>query len=341
MLAEVGLPGRVQRRVAAVVEKQLQLDLGITRSVKQTLGHVPVVGADGLDIAHAIGVLPLGGAEGHQETQGIVVGHLGLAVGLLDVLPPGVVQALVHRAAVGPIGLDRLPEIVVDALVVGVPVLNDQRVDTFGVFGRQTEADRRAIVHQVQRVVVEAEFFGQLFDDDAEVVKGVVKFVNRRHGAVAVTGIIRRHEVELVSQLGDQVAEHMRRSGEAVQQQQGWCIGRSGLAIENGLPIDFNGAVFDLGWRGRAAVDQANQQHHGGDKGGGISFQVFHRSFLLCSGAQAPFGFFDWHIVGAHVAPLHQSVRVKFPMFIAVGAVPLAGASTEAEPRKAADSVRA
>jgi hypothetical protein len=74
------------------------LPIGVPGAIQQWLDHEPVVRADGLLVPDAIGVLPLGRTEGHQEAKSLVVGHLGLLVGRLDVLPEGVVESLMTAA---------------------------------------------------------------------------------------------------------------------------------------------------------------------------------------------------------------------------------------------------
>ena len=71
VLAEIGVPFRVERRVAAVAIEQRQLDLGVPRPVEERLVDVPVVGADRLLVPDAVGVLPDGGLPGEKAAQGL------------------------------------------------------------------------------------------------------------------------------------------------------------------------------------------------------------------------------------------------------------------------------
>ena len=54
------------------------------------------------------------------------------------------------RRAIRPVGLDRVPELL-QALLVGVAVLHDQRRDPLRMLQRQPIAHGRAIVHDVER----------------------------------------------------------------------------------------------------------------------------------------------------------------------------------------------
>ena len=126
VFAKIGLPTGVERGIAAVVVEQLKLNLRIAWPIQQPLGDVPIVGADRLLIANAVGVLPLRRAQGHDKAQRVFIRHIGLLVSGLNVLPKRVVEALVDGRAIFPICLDRFPEIVVDPFGVSVAVLDDE-----------------------------------------------------------------------------------------------------------------------------------------------------------------------------------------------------------------------
>lgn len=126
MLSHVGLPGGVQRRIGAVAVEHLQLNGGVARPIEQCLVGIPCVGADGGDVPCAIGILPLGGAFGEEETKSGLIGHLGLLVSRFDVFPEWIVEADVDRVTVLPVRFDGFPEDIVEALVVGIAILNDE-----------------------------------------------------------------------------------------------------------------------------------------------------------------------------------------------------------------------
>ena len=118
-----------------------------------------------------------------------------------------------------PVRLDRLPEVVVESLVVGVAVLHDDGGDPLRMLDSQTVADRCAVVLHVDGVLRQPELLGELVDHLRQVVERVSELVVRRHRAVAVAGIVRRDHVILVGQRGNQIAEHLRAGRKAVEQQ--------------------------------------------------------------------------------------------------------------------------
>ena len=65
---------------------------------------------------------------------------------------------------VGPVGLDRIPERL-EALLVGVAVLDDERRDAIGMLEREPIADGRAVIHEIDRIVLDAELRQQAVDD--------------------------------------------------------------------------------------------------------------------------------------------------------------------------------
>ena len=109
VLAEILLPFRVQRRVTAVAEEQVELDFIVPLAVKQELVVGRAVWADEFWRLHAVRVLPFGRVLREQPAERIPL-------------------RLVARFF--PIRLDRLPEVVVQALIVGVAVLDHDRRDT-------------------------------------------------------------------------------------------------------------------------------------------------------------------------------------------------------------------
>jgi len=111
VLAEVFLPLWIEGRIAAIAVEQRQLNLLVSWPVQERLHMSPSVGTDGFGVANTMEVLPFGRIEIQQRAQ---------AIALL-------------LAAIFPIGFDRLPKLVVDAFVVGVAVLHDQRLDTLRV----------------------------------------------------------------------------------------------------------------------------------------------------------------------------------------------------------------
>src|SRR5262245_31921833 len=103
VLAEVLLPLRVQRRVATVAEEQVELDLVVARTVEQELVVGWSVGADEFRVPHPVRILPPGRLIFYEPAEGV---------------------ALLLAGRLLPVRLDRLPEIVVQALLVRLAVLH-------------------------------------------------------------------------------------------------------------------------------------------------------------------------------------------------------------------------
>jgi len=92
VFAEVFLPLRVQRRVTAVAEEQVELNLVVPLAVEKELVVGRPIRADEFGVLDSVRVLPLGGFVANQTANGVA---LLLAVRLF------------------PVRLDRLPEVVV------------------------------------------------------------------------------------------------------------------------------------------------------------------------------------------------------------------------------------
>jgi len=120
MLSEVLLPRRIEGWVTAVAEKQVELDLVVSLAVEQELVLGRSVWADELRILRPGRVLPFGRVVGEQPAKGVTL--------LLAVWVP-------------PVLLDRLPEVVVEALLVGVAVLDDDGGDPLRVLDGKSVAD--------------------------------------------------------------------------------------------------------------------------------------------------------------------------------------------------------
>ena len=69
VLPEILLPRRVQRRVAAIAQEQVELDLVVAFAVKQELVVGRAVRADELGVFHAGCILPLGCVVSQKASQ--------------------------------------------------------------------------------------------------------------------------------------------------------------------------------------------------------------------------------------------------------------------------------
>ena len=138
---------------------------------------------------------------------------------------------------VGPIGLDRIPEFL-EPFFVGVAVLHDQSGDALRMFQGQAPSNRCAIVHDIHRVARDPELIEQATHQLTEAIERVGKLGAVGHVALPVTGIVRCDHVIAVGKRRDQVAEHVRRGRESVQQQHHRRRWRSSLPIEDVDAID-------------------------------------------------------------------------------------------------------
>ena len=98
---------------------------------------------------------------------------------------------------------------------------------------------------------LQPDLLRELLDHLGQMVEGVVELVHGGHRAVAVAGVVRGHQMELVGQGRDQVAEHVRTGGEAVEQEDDGGVLRPRLAVENIQAVDLHGPVGHpgLGYR--------------------------------------------------------------------------------------------
>src|SRR6516225_7068780 len=134
--AEELLKGWIERHIGAIVKKEIELDLGVAGSIQTQLVQHPSGRVQEARVLHAILVLPLGRFRVHQETNCFTILGCRLV----------------------PVFLDRVPELQ-KTLVIRVAVLNDQRLNAFGVTESKTIANRRTVVHHVHRIVFQAEMF--------------------------------------------------------------------------------------------------------------------------------------------------------------------------------------
>ena len=84
VLAEVLLPARIQRWVAAIAEEQVELNFVVTFAIEQELIFGRTVGADEFGVLHSVGVLPLRCIVGEQIANGVA---FFLAFRLLSSIP--------------------------------------------------------------------------------------------------------------------------------------------------------------------------------------------------------------------------------------------------------------
>jgi hypothetical protein len=105
-----------------------------------------------------------------------------------------------------------------EALQVGIAALSDDRVDAVRVCTGDAQSDGCAVVVDVKGEVIEAELLDEPFGDFGEAIEAVGEFVNGRHRRPPEADVIGRHQMVLVGQRREQIAEHVRTRWKAVQQ---------------------------------------------------------------------------------------------------------------------------
>src|SRR5258708_3537687 len=98
---------------------------------------------------------------------------------------------------------------------------------------RKSKADGRAVVLNVDGIFRDALLVEEMVDGVGEVVEGVGVLFGRRGIAVAEAGIVGSNHVVLVAERRNEVAEHMGRTGIAVQKDKRGSVLRPGFAVEN------------------------------------------------------------------------------------------------------------
>src|SRR5215467_6334770 len=226
IFAKIFLPLRVERRVAAVAIKERELNFLVARTIQKRLIMHPRVRTDRFQIFDAVRVLPFRRVERQDRVPQLVA---------------------VLFATVLPVDLDRLPEIVVDAFIVGVAILDDQRLHALRMLDGQAKSNRGTVVHEIDRVFFQADLVREFFDDVRQVIEGVFEFGHRGSRATPVAGIIWGDYMEFACQEWNQISKHVRGRGKAVQQEDGGYVLGTSFAIEDVEAVDLYRAVKDLG----------------------------------------------------------------------------------------------
>ena len=139
----------------------------------------PVIRIDSADIADTIGVLELCRLRRDQHVKCLAV----------------------HFRVVGPIGLDRVPELF-EPFLIGIAVLHDEGGDALGMLEGETPAYGRAIVHHVHRVPFDTDLIEQSIDKLSETIEGVGKGCAVRHVALPVARVVGGDHVIAVGDSG-------------------------------------------------------------------------------------------------------------------------------------------
>src|SRR5215469_10459043 len=181
--AEVFLEFRVEGNVAGVIEEEIELDLVVAGTGEER-------GVEGV------------GLGSDQRFGGEEVAECGAVL----------------RGRFLPIFLDRIPALA-EAFFVGVAVLRNDGGDAVGMGEGETESDGCAVVEDIDGVTAEAEGFGEAVDDLGKVIEGVAELLAVRSVGETEAGKVGSEDVVALGERRDQVAKHVGRGREPVEQQ--------------------------------------------------------------------------------------------------------------------------
>jgi hypothetical protein len=108
---------------------------------------------------------------------------------------------------------------------------------------REPQSHGRAAIENVEPISAQAEIFSKRANSPGEILKGVGELSAGGRIRKSKAGKIRRHDAVSVSEPGDQLAKHVRRSGESVEQQNRGRVRLAGFTVENVAIVDFDLAV--------------------------------------------------------------------------------------------------
>jgi hypothetical protein len=128
---------------------------------------------------------------------------------------------------------------------------------------QNAEADRAAVILQIEAVAVGAAFAEQGAGRFGQMVEGVGILRGRRRVALAKTRVVGRNHMAARREKWDQRLEHARGRWEAVQEHDDWRVFGTGLAVKNADPVD-HGAVVGDRRRGRGKRRRLRGARRGG-----------------------------------------------------------------------------
>src|SRR5262245_25793306 len=193
--AEVVLECRIQCNVAFVVAEEVKLYYVRTGTSQIKVIKVLAVRRHHRRVRYAVGVLPTGCLRREESME----------------------RLSVRRRRVLPVGFNGSPALA-ETFVVCIAVLRDDGRDALGVADSEPETYWRTVVKDVGRKPIEADDLCKTLDHTGDVVERVTEFLPRRHVGLTKSGKVRRDDMKSVGEQWDQVAEHVTRAREAMQQ---------------------------------------------------------------------------------------------------------------------------
>jgi hypothetical protein len=93
---------------------------------------------------------------------------------------------------------------------MGHGVLNDERLEALRMSQRQPESHRTAVILQIERIPLKTERFREMLHHLGDMIKRIGEVLGVRRIAVAEPGIVRRDQMEVSGQPGQQRLIHAR-----------------------------------------------------------------------------------------------------------------------------------
>jgi hypothetical protein len=131
-----------------------------------------------------------------------------------------------------PVALDRCP-CVAQPLLVGIPVLRDNRRDPLRMRHRQPKSRGRAVVEDIERIAGELERIREGEDGPGQRVKRVCVTAFGRNLRESEAGQVGSNHAVTVGEPRNQLAVLKRRCGKAVKQKHHRRILRAGFAVKD------------------------------------------------------------------------------------------------------------
>jgi hypothetical protein len=224
VLAEEFLELGIERDVGFIVADEIELDLRALRAVQQGLVEENRFGRNAFfGIGHAMIVLPAGGIQGLKFAQGITVFGRGFF----------------------PIGLHGGP-ILAQTVHIGIAILSNDGRDAFGKTKGDTKTRGGTVIKDVNREFFQADLIHEISHDFGDIFEGILKDVMAGRVRKAEPGKVRRDDMIMVCQLRDQIAEHVARSGKAMEQKDGGFLRIASLPVKNLEAVDGQGFEGDF-----------------------------------------------------------------------------------------------
>src|SRR5262245_10667701 len=109
----------------------------------------------------------------------------------------------------------------------------------------EPEACWRAVVENVNRKPIEADYLGKPVDHAGDVVERVAELISWRHVGLTKARKVRSDDMKFVGEQRDQITKHVACARKAVQQQQLRRVGWPRFTIEDLETVDIGRAISD------------------------------------------------------------------------------------------------